>query len=178
MVKDYKVKKVDDLKDRLSNARAIVLVDYKGINVEQDSLLRSHFRKDDVDYFVAKNTLIHIALKELGISQLDSFLNGPTAVAVSKKDEVAPARVVKKFVETELDKNSKDLLAFKAGFVGGELFNVAQLSQLANLPSREELIARVLAGFNAPISGFVGVLQGVIRKFVYAVDEIAKSKAN
>lgn len=177
MVKDYKVNKVEELKDRLSNARAIVLVDYKGINVEQDSLLRTNFRKDGVDYFVAKNTLIHIALKELGIDKLDTYLAGPTAVAVSKKDEVAPARVIKKFVETELDKDKKDLLSFKAGFVGGELFNEAQLNQLANLPSREELIGRILAGFNAPISGFVGVLQGVIRKFVYAVDEIAKSKA-
>lgn len=178
MAKDYKVNKVEELKERLSDARAIVLVDYKGINVEQDSLLRGRFREEKVDYFVAKNTLIHIALKDLGISALDLHLNGPTAVAVSKKDEVAPARVIKKFVETELEKDMKHLLAFKAGFVGGELFSTAQLDQLANLPSREELLGKILAGFNAPITGFVGVLQGVIRKFVYAVDEIAKSKAN
>jgi len=175
MAKDYKVNKVEELKDRLKNARAIVLVDYKGINVEQDNLLRTNLRNEDVDYFVAKNTLIHIALKDLGIDKLDAYLAGPTAIAVSKKDEVAPARVIKKFVETELDK--KEFFSFKAGYVGGELFNEAQLKQLANLPSREELLGRVLAGFNAPVSGFVGVLSGVIRKFVYAVDEIAKSKA-
>lgn len=178
MAKDYKVNKVEELKERLSNARAIVLVDYKGINVEQDSLLRSKFRNEKVDYFVAKNTLIQIALKDLGITALDSYLNGPTAVAVSKKDEVAPARVIKKFVETDLEKDFKHLLSFKVGLIGGELFNSAQLDQLANLPSREELLGKILAGFNAPITGFVGVLQGVIRKFVYCVDEIAKSKAN
>lgn len=175
MVKDYKVKRVDVLKKRLENARAIVLVDYKGINVESDNLLRTRLRNADVDYFVAKNTLIRIALNDLGIKILDGELNGPTAVAVSKKDEVAPAREITKFVEAELD--NKQLLAFKAGLIGESLFSTAQLKQLASLPSREELLSRVLAGFNAPVTGFVSVLQGVIRKFVYAVDAIAKNKA-
>ncbi len=175
MVKEYKVTRVDVLKKRLENARAIVLVDYKGINVESDNLLRTRLRKADVDYFVAKNTLIRIALNDLGITSLDGELHGPTAIAVSKKDEASPAREISKFVETEMD--NKELLSYKAGLIGDQIFTPVQLKQLAALPSREELIARVLAGFNAPITGFVGVLQGVIRKFVYAVDAIAKSKA-
>ncbi len=178
MPKDYNINKVEEIKQRLKDARAIVLVDYKGINVEEDSLLRSKFRQADVDYFVAKNTLIKLALKELDITNLDSHLSGPTAVAVSVKDEVAPARVVKKFVETELEKERKEMLFFKAGLVSGDLFGSAQLLQLADLPPREELISKVLASFNSPISGFVGTLQGIIRKFVYCVDEIAKSKTN
>ena len=100
------------------------------------------------------------------------------SVAVSKEDEVAPARVIRNFVDTELEKEKKELLSFKIGLVSNDLFDSAQLNQLTSLPSREELIAKVLASLNSPISGFVGALQGVIRKFVYCVDEIAKSKTN
>lgn len=177
-LRDNKVKKVEEIKNRLNDARAIVLVDYKGVNVEEDNILRSKFREDNVDYFIAKNSLIKLALQDLGIDSLDSYLVGPTAVAVSKKDEVAPARVIRNFVDTELEKEKKELLSFKIGLVSNDLFDPAQLNQLASLPSREELIAKVLASLNSPISGFVGALQGVIRKFVYCVDEIAKSKTN
>lgn len=177
-LRDNKVKKVEEIKNRLNDARAIVLVDYKGVNVEEDNILRSKFREDNVDYFIAKNSLIKLALQDLGIDSLDSYLVGPTAVAVSKEDEVAPARVIRNFVDTELEKEKKELLSFKIGLVSNDLFDSAQLNQLASLPSREELIAKVLASLNSPISGFVGALQGVIRKFVYCVDEIAKSKTN
>jgi large subunit ribosomal protein L10 len=174
-VKDYKIKNVEDIKKRLDGARAIVLVDYKGINVEEVNKLRGNLRNEKVDYFVSKNTWIRIALNQLGIKDLDNHLVGPTAIAVSKNDEVAPARVLKKFVETELDK--KEICNFKIGMIGGILFDANQLKQLAELPSKEELMAKVLYGFNAPITGFVGVLSGVIRKFVLAVDAIAKKKA-
>jgi large subunit ribosomal protein L10 len=150
-------------------------VDYKGINVAEVSKLRECFRNENVDYFISKNTWIRIALNQLGIKSLDEFLIGPTAIAVSKSDEVSPARVLKKFRETELDK--KDICNFKAGLVGETVFDKIQLTQLADLPSKEELMAKVLYGFNAPIAGFVGVLSGIVRKFVLCVDAIAKQKA-
>jgi len=174
-IKEYKVKTVENIKERLDGARAIVLVDYKGITVEEVNKLRNQFRAEKVDYFISKNTWIKIALNQLSITDLDNYLAGPTAVAISKEDEVSPARVLKRFVETELEK--KEICSFKIGYVGGTLFNAIQLNQLAELPSKEELIAKVLYGFNAPLSGFVGVLSGVIRKFALAVDAIAKQKA-
>ena len=174
-IKEYKLNNVENIKDRLDGARAIVLVDYKGITVEEVNKLRNNFRAEKVDYFISKNTWIKIALNQLGINDLDDFLKGPTAVAVSKKDEVAPARVLKKFVETEVEK--KEICGFKIGLIGGSLFQPNQLTQLAELPAKEELIAKVLYGFNAPISGFVGVLGGIIRKFALAIDAVAKQKA-
>jgi len=174
-IKEYKIKNVEEIKKRLDGARAIVLVDYKGINVEEVNKLRNSLRKEKVDYFVSKNTWIRIALHQLNIKNLDKYLHGTTAIAVSKTDEIAPVRILKKFVETELEK--KEICDFKIGLVGDTLFEKRQLLQLADLPSKEELVAKVLFGFNAPISGFVGVLSGVIRKFVLAVDAIAKKQA-
>jgi len=174
-IKDYKIKNVEEIKNRLDGARAIVLVDYKGINVEEVNKLRNNLRKEKVDYFVSKNTWIRIALHQLNIKDLDKHLHGTTAVAVSKTDEVAPVRVLKKFASTELEK--KEICGFKVGLVGNVLFDKNQLSQLADLPSKEELVAKVLYGFNAPIAGFVGVLSGILRKFVLAADAIAKKQA-
>jgi large subunit ribosomal protein L10 len=174
-IKEYKIENVKDIKERLDGARAIVLVDYKGISVEEVNKLRNQFRSENVDYFVSKNTWIKIALNQLGIDVLDGYLKETTAIAVSKVDEVMPAKVLKRFTETELEK--KPICSFKVGLVGDSIFNAEQLTQLANLPSKEELYAKVLYGFNAPISGFVGVLSGIIRKFALAVDAIAKQKS-
>ena len=174
-IKEYKVKTVENIKERLDGARAIVLVDYKGINVEEVNKLRTNFRNEKVDYFISKNTWIKIALNQMGITNLDDYLKGPTAVLVSKDDEVSPARIMKKFIETDLEK--KEICGFKVGLISGDVYQANQLIQLAELPSREELVAKVLYGFNAPLSGFVGVLSGVIRKFALAVDAIAKQKS-
>lgn len=174
MVQDYKIQEVAELKERFDGARAIVLVDYKGINVEQVNELRNRLRSNGVDYFVSKNTWIRIALNDLGITEIDEFLVGPTAIAVCKTDEVAPAREISKFVKEVME--DKLIPSYKIGYIGGILMTDEQLRALAKLPSREELIAKVLSCFNAPLAGMVGVLQGVIRKFVYTVDAVAKSK--
>jgi len=174
MVQSYKVDEVKQIKARLEDAKAIVLIDYKGINIEEIDELRTRFRNAEVDYFVSKNTFIRIALNELGISQLDDALAGPTAVAVVKTDEVAPARELVNF-KKEVTIN-KDFPSFKMGLIGNDLMGPEQLIKLASLPGKEALISMVLQGFNAPMSGLVGVLQGMLRKFVYAVDAIAKEK--
>lgn len=175
MVQAYKIDIVKDLKARLQNAKAIVLVDYKGINIEEVNQLRKRFRNEQVDYLVQKNTLVKIALNELGISGLDKYLVGPTALAICKTDEVAPARIVTKFLKEVMD--DKPFPRFKAGFVAGHLYNETQMIYLSKLPSREELLAKVVGSAQAPISRLLGVTQGIIRKFVYALDAIAKSKA-
>jgi large subunit ribosomal protein L10 len=175
MVQAYKLDIVKDLKERLQDAKAIVLVDYKGINIEEVNQLRSRFRSEQVDYLVQKNTLVKIALHDLGITELDSYLVGPTALAICKSDEIAPARIVVKFLKEVME--DKEFPKFKAGLVSGSVFNATQMSALAKLPSREELLAKLLGSAQAPITGFLGVTQGIIRKFVYAVDAIAKAKA-
>ncbi|NQV18584.1 MAG: 50S ribosomal protein L10 [Armatimonadetes bacterium] len=175
MVQAYKIDEVKKIKERLDNAKAIVLVDYKGVNIEEVDELRNRMRNAKVDYFVSKNTFIKIALNELGISDLDNHLVGSTAIAVAITDEVAPARELIKFKE-DITKD-KDFPSFKVGLISGEFMTAEQLEKLAKLPAKEVLLSMVLQGFNAPIVGFVGVLQGILRKFVFAVDEIAKQKA-
>lgn len=175
MVQAYKIDIVKDLKARLQNAKAIVLVDYKGINIEEVNQLRKRFRNEQVDYLVQKNTLVMIALHDLGITGLDKYLVGPTALAICKTDEVAPARVVTKFLKEVME--DKPFPRFKAGFVSGHVLTEAQMQHLSKLPSRDELLAKVVGSAQAPISRLLGVTQGIIRKFVYAVDAVAKSKA-
>jgi large subunit ribosomal protein L10 len=175
MVQAYKVDIVKDLKERLQDAKAIVLVDYKGINIEEVNQLRNRFRSEKVDYLVQKNTLVKIALHDLGITGLDEYLVGPTALAICKSDEVAPARVVIKFLKEVMEE--KPFPKFKAGYVSGSMFDANQMMALAKLPSRDELLAKLLGSAQAPISRLLGVTQGIIRKFVYAVDAVAKSKA-
>lgn len=175
MVQAYKLDIVKDLKERLQDAKAIVLVDYKGINIEEVNQLRNRFRSEQVDYLVQKNTLVKIALNDMGITDLDEYLVGPTALAICKSDEIAPARVLVKFVKDIME--DKGFPKFKAGFVAGNLLDGKQMLALAKLPSREELLAKFMGSAQAPLSRFVGVTQGIIRKFVYAVDAVAKTKA-
>jgi len=174
MAQTYKIEEVKQIKSRIENAKAIVLVDYKGVNIEEVNELRNRFRSAHVDYFVSKNTFIKIALNELGISDLDQQLVGPTAVAVAKDDEVAPARELVKF-KKEVTKD-KDFPSFKIGLITGDIFDVEKLIKLADLPGKEVLLSMILQGFNSPITGLVGTLQGILRKFVYAVDAVRKEK--
>jgi large subunit ribosomal protein L10 len=176
MAQLYKIEEIKRIKERLENAKSIVLIDYKGINIEEVDELRNRMRNAHVDYFISKNTFIKIALNDLGIEVLNSNLVGPTAIAVSSDDEVAPARELVKFKKDIM--TDKEFPNFKVGFVSGKLMNIDELEQLAKLPSKEALLSMVLQGFNAPISGLVGVLQGILRKFVYTVDAVAKKEEN
>ncbi|MCB5266703.1 MAG: 50S ribosomal protein L10 [Candidatus Cloacimonetes bacterium] len=176
MVQQYKVDIVKDLVERLSGAKAIVLVDYKGINIEQVNQLRARFRTDKVDYVVQKNTLLKIALNELNISGLDEYLKGPTAVAICLEDEVSPARVLAKFKKEVME--DLGFPTFKAGYVAGHVFNPKELEALASLPTREEILSSVVRCMAAPITGFMAVNQGIIRKFVYALNAIKDKQAD
>ena len=176
MANELKVNKVQDVTERLKDAKAIVLIDYKGINIEDVNNLRQRMRNSQIDYFVSKNTFIKRALNSLGISDLDDSLVGPTSVAVSKVDEVSPAREMASFIKEVMA--DKTFPSFKVGYVDGKLYNKEELVQMAKLPSKEQLLAMVLSGFNAPVTGFVYTLKAVVNKFVYAVDAIAKQQSN
>jgi large subunit ribosomal protein L10 len=162
---------VDGIGTKMKNAKAMVFADYRGLTVEQDTELRSALRKAGVDYKVVKNTLTRFAAKENGLEGLDSYLNGPTAMASSDSDPVAPAKVLNEYAK------KFEKLELKVGVVEGRVIDVNGVKALAELPPREVLIARVLGGFNAPISGFVNVLNGNMRGLVVALKAIADQKS-
>lgn len=161
---------VKELTERIRESKGIVLADYRGLTVEQDTELRVALRKAGVDYRVVKNTLTRFAMKENGLDAIDTHLNGPTAIAMSG-DPVAPAKVLAEYSK------KYEKLELKAGVVEGRIIDVDGVKALADLPSREVLVAKVLGGFNAPITGFVNVLNGNIRGLVVALNAIAEKRA-
>ncbi|MBP5427595.1 MAG: 50S ribosomal protein L10 [Clostridiales bacterium] len=163
---------VEQLTEKISNSKTVVLVDYRGLTVEQDTELRTALRKANVKYEVVKNTLTRFAMNNSGYSEVDAYLNGPTAIAYSYEDVVAPAKVIEEFAK------KFEHLEVKIGIVEGSIFDEKKIKELSELPSREELIAKVLAGFNSPIAGFVNVLNGNLRGLVVALNAIAEKKAN
>lgn len=168
---EQKKQVVTDLTEKIKSAQSIVLADYRGLTVEQDTELRNALRKAGVEYKVVKNTLTSLAMKESGI-EVDDFLTGPTAMAISSSDAVAPAKVLSEFAK------KFEKLELKVGVVEGKVIDLEGVKALAELPSREVLIAKVLGGLNAPISGFVNVLNGNMRGLVVALNAIAEQKAN
>jgi len=172
-VLEEKQKIVKELAEKMKTASAGVLVDYKGITVEADTKLRREMREAGIEYAVVKNTLTRLAAQEIGFDGLVPFLNGTSALAVSKNDAVAPAKILNAFA-----KKSGDKFKIKAGFVEGKVIGADGVKSLADLPPREVLIAQVLGGLNAPISGFVNVLNGNIRGLVVALNAIAEKKAS
>ncbi len=162
---------VNGLTEQLKGACAGVLVNYKGISVADDTKLRKELREAGVSYAVVKNTLLKRAAGEAGLSGLDTVLEGTTALAVSQDDYTAAARILSNYA-----KGSKTF-EIKAGFAEGKILSAAEVDDLAQLPSKEVLIAKVLGGFNAPISGFVGVLNATLTGLVVALNAIAEKKA-
>lgn len=169
-IRPEKAGKVAELKDLLSSSKGAVLVDYCGLTVAEDTELRSKMREAGVKYMVAKNTFIRIAAKEAGIEGLDAYLEHNTAVAFSAEDPVAPAKILNDF--------SKDhkALEIKAGILDGKVIALDEVKALAELPSREELLAKLVGSMQAPISGLVNVLQGTIRSFVYTLEAVRQKK--
>jgi len=166
---ESKKKLVEEIKEKISESQGIVLVDYRGLNVEEDTELRNQFRKAGVEYKVYKNTMMRFAFKDLGLEDFNKYLVGPSAIAYSK-DPVAPAKITNEFAKKH--KN----LEIKAGVVDGKVIDINGVKSLADLPSKEVLVAKVLGGLNGPISGFVNVLQGNMRNLVYALNAIAEQK--
>lgn len=162
---------VSQLSEEIRNAKTIVFVDHRGLTVEQDTELRNALRKAEVHYKVVKNTLTRFAAKENNLSELDSYFNGPTAMALSNDDLVAPAKVMHEYA------SKFENLDIKVGVLEGEIIDVNKIKALASLPSKEELVAKVLGGLNAPITGLVNVLNANIRGLVIALKAIADQKA-
>ena len=144
----------DDVKD----AASVVLVDYRGLTVAQDTELRKQLREAGIIYKVCKNTMMKRAFEGTDFAQLDEYLEGPSAIAISKDDATAPARILAKFA-----KDAK-ALELKAGVVEGEKYDAAGLAELAKIPSREELISRLLGSMQSPITNLARVLNQIAEK--------------
>jgi large subunit ribosomal protein L10 len=166
---------VAELKESFSQAKAIVLTGYKGLTVAQDTKLRAKMRENGVTYRVVKNTMLRFAMQDLGYDELVSYLEGTTAVAYSTEDAIAPAKVIETFIK-ENNLAKLETLTVKAGVVDGKVIDAAGVKELAALPSREVLIAKMLSSMQAPVSGMVNVLQGTIRNAVYVLEAIRKQK--
>lgn len=168
---DKKRSQVADLTGTLQDSVTGIIVDYKGITVAADTKMRAELRAAGVEYKVIKNNILKRACTEAGFGELEEVLVGTNAIAISKEDVVAPAKILAKYA-----KELGDKLNVKGGFVEGQVVGVEQIKEIAQLPSREELVAQTLRGLNAPISGLVTVLNGNIRGLAQVLGQIAEQQ--
>jgi large subunit ribosomal protein L10 len=164
------VASVAAIKDRLGRAKCMVVAEYRGLDVKEITELRQQTRDVGVEFKVFKNTLAARAATELDIEGLDAYLEGPNAFAFGYDDPVASAKVLAEFAKTHEE------LVIKCGVLDGRVVDAAAVKELADLPSREVLLAMVLRGMQGPISGLVNVLQGTIRNLVYALEAVRQQK--
>lgn len=170
-VLEAKKAQVAEVIETLKEAQTGILVDYRGLNVEEDTDLRNKLRAANVKYFVIKNTLLRLASKETGLEGLDEALHGPTAIAVSSEDAVAPAKVLSDFAK------GNENLEIKAGFMDGAVMTLDEIKKLAATPNRETLIAKMMGSLNAPASNLARLLSTIVDGGVEIPDLIAKKNA-
>ena len=153
-----KQQQVAELKEKIAASVTGVIVDYKGITVADDTALRKELRENGVEYFVVKNTILSRAVDGTELDGIKSVLEGTTAIALSKEDYTAAARILCKFAD------SHDNFTVKSGFLDGKVVSVETIAELAKLPSREVLLATVLSAFQAPIAAFARAVQAIVDK--------------
>lgn len=170
MPRPEKVKAVEGISQILEKASGVFVADYQGLNVEQISKLRRKCRDDRVGFLVVKNTLARIAARNAGWDEMEPHLRGPSAIAFSYDDPSAPARVITEFAKTA-DKPTIRMSLFEGNFYGPD-----KVEAIAALPSRTELLTKIVGGFNAPVQGLVGGLNGLLRKLVGTLDAVRASK--
>lgn len=162
---------VEKIAEDLKKSCTGVIVSYKGITVEADTKLRKELRESSVKYSVIKNTMLKRAVKLADLDIPDEVFKGSTALAICENDYLAPAKILYNFSK------ENEFYEIKAGFIDGRLATTEEIKELAKLPPKEVLIAKVLGGIQAPISGCVGVLSGVLRGLVVALNAIVEKKS-
>ena len=149
---------VEEISAGIKDAQSVVLVDYRGLTVEQDTQLRKSLREAGVTYKVYKNTFMTRAFKDTAFEGLSQYLEGPSAVAISTEDATAPARVLAEFAK------NADKLEIKAGVVEGTVYDAKGISAIASIPSREVLISRLLGSMQSPVTNFARVIKQIAEK--------------
>lgn len=172
ITKAQKKQMLAELVESFKGAKSVVFSQYQGTNVKNMRTLRKKLREQGVMYNVARKTLVEIAAKEVGIGELPAgFLEGAIGIAFATKDSVAPAKVLH-----EVGKEVETIKIVGAWFEG-KCISAAETKAIATLPSREVLLARLVGSMKSPISGFHGVLHGLLSNFVRAVSEVQKKRA-
>ena len=146
---------IEEIQSSIKDAKSVVVVDYRGLTVEQDTRLRKTLRENNITYKVYKNTMINFAIQGTEFEGLAPYLEGPTAIAISTEDATAPARAICKFAK-EAPK-----LEVKAGIVEGTAYDAAGITQIASVPSKEELLAKLLGSMKSPISNLARVINQI-----------------
>ena len=168
--KAFKQEKIEAMKENFAKAKVAVVTEYRGLSVEEITKLRRALQKENSDYMVTKNTLAKVASKGTQFEVLEEVLKGPVAIAFGFADEVAPAKVLKKFIK-EAKKGQ-----IIAAAMDGKLLNAKETEVLADLPSKEELYAKMLGCINSPATGIAGAVNAVMSGLVRAMDQVAKQK--
>ena len=163
---------VEALAERIKNASAGVLVDYKGITVAEDTALRSELRKENVEYTVVKNTLTRKALDKLGMDGLNDVLNGTTSLATAENDPIAPFRII-----SEYSKKLNERFNIKAAFMDGQILSESEIAEIAALPSKDALYAKVLGTMIAPITGLAVCLGQILEQKGGSIEAPAAEEA-
>ena len=166
------INSVKELSVKPDKAKAIYFTDYLGLDVVSVTKLRKNFVEKDVEFTVAKNTLIKLAAKEVGISGVDEFLEGPTAIAFGYEDPTDPARVIKEFLK-DFDKPSVKGMIFD-----GEIFTSDQFDKIANLPSKEQLLSKLVGMLNSPMSKLSSTLNGSVSGLLGRLTQLNSKKGN
>ena len=168
---------VEEISASIKDAQSVVLVDYRGLTVAQDTELRKQLREAGITYKVYKNTMMNFAFKGTDFESLAPFLDGPSAVAISTTDATAPARVLAKFAQTA------NKLEIKAGVVEGTLYDAEGMKAISAIPSREELLSKLLGSIQSPIANFARCMNQLAEKGgaagcpAPAVEEVAEEAA-
>ncbi len=155
---DAKAKIVAEISEQIKDADSVVVVDYRGLTVAQDTELRKALRAEGVVYKVYKNTFITSAVKGTDFEQITPYLEGPTAIAIGKSDATAPARVIADFAK------KAPKLEVKGGVVEGNVYDASGIAQIATIPSRDALISRLLGSMQSPITNFARVIKQIAEK--------------
>jgi large subunit ribosomal protein L10 len=165
-----KATSIAELRDKLGSARSAVLTDFRGLSVADLTELRTLLRKSAVEYAVVKNTLAKIAVKDTNLAGLSAYLEGPTAIAISRADPVAASKVLSTWGKT------RPTFALKGGMVEGKIVGPAEIAALGDLPPREVLLARMAGAFQAPLQGLVQVLAATIRSLAVVLEQVRQHK--
>lgn len=171
MLKEEKKRVVEELKEKLEKSKSFFLTDFSGLNVEEINQLRKDLKSNGIEYKVVKNTLLKLAVKDLGLDLVTDYLEGPTGVAFGYNESILPAKILHNF------KKKTEKPKIKVFWIEKKLFPPDKFKDFATLPTREELLTLILGCFKSPLVNLVGTLDGVLQEFVGTIEAIVKSKS-
>jgi len=170
--KEQKKEILENLKDKIGKSKSIVFTKFDGLQVRENEELRNKLKEENSEYYVAKKSLLDLALKDTDLKVDVQSFNGKVAAIFGYVDEVAPAKIVNEFKKTVEDK-----IEFLGGILEGKFLSSEEMIALAKLPSKQELYAKIVGSINAPVSGFVNALAGNLRNLVYVLKAVEEKKS-